>query len=212
MLVSVSGRSLTHISALFNSFPCTEKGRWYVAIKSFRAVSDPDGLRLDRSMCCVTLGNRTFAMLEDQAAPQVAEFASFPNMIQAPPLSSPTGSGRSKPLASATLLQPPHYRTTLVTTEPVGALEALLSQLGTRWASTRQQGAASKNQPASSGNQLVIEGSFFTVGSDWILRIGNVTLAGGALKGMLLEASPNFLFSFMWLHVCLGGIPSTPKT
>ena len=173
-----------------------EQGKWHVAIKSFRAVSDPDGLRLDRSMCCVTMGNRTFAMLDDQAAPQVADLASFQNAIPSPALSSPTGTGRPRGLTGSNILQPPHCRTTLITAEPVGALESLLSQLGTRWTSTRQQGTAPRNQPASSGNQLVVEGSIFTIGSDWVLRVGNVVLAGGAMKGMLLEARPFSNFEY----------------
>lgn len=131
------------------------------------------------------MGGRTFAILDDQAAPQLADFKALQEHWQAQPLSSPTGTGRTKPLT--TLPQPAHYRTTMVTTEPVGALESLLSQLGPRWASTRRQNTNIRNQPASSGNQLVIEGNVFSIGSDWIVRIGNVQLAGGAMKGMLLE-------------------------
>jgi len=34
-----------------------------------------------------------------------------------------------------------------------------------------------------------LEGFVFAIGNDWIVRVGHVVLAGGAVKGMLLEVS-----------------------
>lgn len=91
--------------------------------------------------------------------------------------------------------EPLHYRHTFLTLNPSGALEQLLSQLRARWLSTRQTAptstaaARAQNQPQTSGIHLVIDGNIFTIGTDWIVRVGNVILAGGAVKGMLLEVS-----------------------
>lgn len=47
----------------------------------------------------------------------------------------------------------------------------------------------SRKQSNTSGNLLTVDGNVFSIGSDWLVRIGNVILAGGAVKGMLLEVS-----------------------
>lgn len=39
------------------------------------------------------------------------------------------------------------------------------------------------------GQQLLVDGHIFAIGNDWLVRFGNVILAGGAIKGMLLEVS-----------------------
>jgi len=35
----------------------------------------------------------------------------------------------------------------------------------------------------------IIDGQIFSIGSDWLVRAGNVVLAGGAVRGVLLEVS-----------------------
>ncbi|KAI6119318.1 hypothetical protein EDD16DRAFT_1692643 [Pisolithus croceorrhizus] len=76
--------------------------------------------------------------------------------------------------SSCGTMVPPHYRNAYLTLRPPGALEQLLGQLNARWVPVRQQ--------------LLVEGNVFAIGSDWLVRVGNVKLAGGAVKGMLLEA------------------------
>lgn len=75
-----------------------------------------------------------------------------------------------------------------MTLSPPGALEQLLAQLKARWISVRQSNAPSSSQKSQSGGQqLVIDGHIYAIGSDWLVRAGNVMLSGGAVKGMLLE-------------------------
>lgn len=45
----------------------------------------------------------------------------------------------------------------------------------------------------TAGQQLSVEGAVYTIGTDFIVRAGNVVLAGGAVKGMLLEVRPSLL-------------------
>ena len=58
--------------------------------------------------------------------------------------------------------------------------------LRARWMSTKQStgNAAQYKQTAA---QLTVEGIVYAIGTDWIVRAGNVILATGAVKGMLLE-------------------------
>lgn len=144
------------------------------------------GFPTDRSMCALTMGNVTFVSLEDPAAPQVSDMSALAQASTNPPEpATSSSSAHGKPQT----FEPSHYRTTFVTVSPPGALETLIAQLGARWASTRQPSASSRNQAVNTGNQLIIEGSIFSIGTDWLVRVGNVQLAGGAVKGMLLEVS-----------------------
>ncbi|KAK0487001.1 hypothetical protein EDD18DRAFT_1192791 [Armillaria luteobubalina] len=142
------------------------EGKWQLSVKSFRStLSQSDGSQVpsERSMCALTMGENVFVLLDDPGAPSRTE--------------------------AEDLTQPPtHYRTTFLTLSPPGALEHLLAQLKARWVSVRQSTAniAPRNQAA--GPQLLIDGHVFSIGTDWIVRIGNVVLSGGAVKGMLLEA------------------------
>ena len=43
------------------------------------------------------------------------------------------------------------------------------------------------SQQQSSGPHLMVEGHVYAIGSDWLVRAGNVILSGGAVKGMLVE-------------------------
>ncbi|KAF7798372.1 hypothetical protein EIP86_009593 [Pleurotus ostreatoroseus] len=84
---------------------------------------------------------------------------------------------------------PTHYRTTFLTLSPPGALEELIQQLRAKWVSVRQSGAGVVQRSHASGQQLYIEGAVFSIGNDFLVRVGNVVLAGGAVKGMLLEVN-----------------------
>jgi len=117
------------------------------------------------------MDENVFVLLEDPVAPTRADV-----LAVAPP-------GQE----AENLQNQPHYRTTFLTVRPPGALEQLLAQLKARWMSVRQtSGTAPRGHAA--GQQLSIEGQMFSIGSDWLVRVGNVILAGGAVKGMLLEA------------------------
>jgi len=84
--------------------------------------------------------------------------------------------------------EPTHYRTTFLTLRPPGALEQLMVQIRARWVSVRQSTSVALQRGQTAGQQLLIEGNVFAIGTDWLVRAGNVILAGGAVKGMLLEA------------------------
>lgn len=82
-----------------------------------------------------------------------------------------------------------HRRTSFVVIRPPESLDLLLNQLQAKWVPVRQSSsAASKGSGISGGAQVSIEGLVFSVGTDWIIRAGNIILAGGTTRGMLLEA------------------------
>ena len=123
-----------------------------------------------------------FVLLEDPTAPTRADI-----------LQQAAASGETLQNQSTLLAGPPHYRTTFLTLSPPGALEQLISQLKARWVPVRQSSQAmSGSQPPrnqATGQQLTIEGHIFAIGNDWLVRVGNVMLAGGTVKGMFLEVS-----------------------
>lgn len=122
-------------------------------------------------MCALTMDDNVFVLLEDPVAPTRADV-----LAAAPP-------GQE-----ATYLQgPSHYRTTFLTLRPPGALEQLLAQIKARWVSVRQASSSVPQRGQAGGQQLLIEGHIYAIGTDWLLRVGNVTLTGGVVKGMLLE-------------------------
>jgi hypothetical protein len=122
-------------------------------------------------MCTLTMNENVFVLLEDPLAPARTGFEGE-STSQA---QIPTSPGA------------PHYRTTFVTLTPPGALEQLLAQLKARWVPVRQSASSAPQRGQSVGQQVVVEGNIFSIGTDWLVRVGNVILAGGALKGMLLE-------------------------
>lgn len=125
----------------------------------------------ERTMCALTMDENVFVLLEDPMAPTRTE------VLAAAPLGQ-----------EAVYLQgPSHYRTTFLTLRPPGALEQLLAQLKARWVSVRQSTSNAAQRGQSGGQQLSIDGHIFAIGNDWLVRVGNVILAGGAVKGMLLE-------------------------
>lgn len=177
---------------MYANSPGVEQSKWYLTIRSFRTVSGHSrGFQTDRSMCIITMNNVSFVSLEDPAAPQVSDIVALSQSSAIPPDSaaSSTISTHGKHSLHNQNIEPPHYRTTFVTVSPPGALETLLAQLGAHWMPTRQQSANPRSQALSAGNQIVIDGSIFSIGTDWLVRVGNVHITGGAVKGMLLEVS-----------------------
>ncbi|PBK69653.1 hypothetical protein ARMSODRAFT_138636 [Armillaria solidipes] len=137
-----------------------------LSVKSFRStLSQSDGSQVpsERSMCALTMGENVFVLLDDPGAPSRIEAENLTQL-------------------------PTHYRNTFLTLSPPGALEHLLAQLKARWVSVRQSTANTAPRTQAAGPQLLIDGHVFSIGTDWIVRIGNVVLSGGAVKGMLLEA------------------------
>ncbi|TDL29490.1 hypothetical protein BD410DRAFT_817582 [Rickenella mellea] len=180
-----------------------ERGRWSLSVRSLRSTfsgSIPNFQPTsERALCALTMNNSVFVLIDDPAVPFRWEFTQSIAQAEAQYSASatvPDGSDATNPQGQANpppfphIPEPPHYRSTFLTVSPPNALEQLLGQLRARWTSTRQTSSSTgrgQNQPTS-GHQLVIEGSIFTIGNDWLIKVGNVLLAGGALKGMLLEA------------------------
>ena len=125
----------------------------------------------ERNTYALTMDENVFILLEDPAAPSRAEVLS----------AAPPGE-------EAVYLQgPSHYRNTFLTLRPPGGLEQMLAQINARWISVRQTSSSNIQRNQTSGQQLVIDGHVYAIGNDWVVRFGNVILAGGAVKGMLLE-------------------------
>jgi hypothetical protein len=120
-------------------------------------------------MYSLTMNENVFVSLEDPCAPTRADLAYHASQSQ------------------TAIADPTHYRNTFLTLSPPGALEQLLSLLRARWISTKQA-AGNAAQYKQGAAQLTVEGHVYAIGTDWIVRAGNVILAGGAVKGMLLEA------------------------
>ncbi|KAH7929475.1 hypothetical protein BV22DRAFT_1080989 [Leucogyrophana mollusca] len=159
------------------------RGRWHLSVRSYRStLGTIPGLQVhsERSMCALTMHENVFVLLEDPASPTRADvLTSMQNASD----QNPEGP------APQAIIAPPHYRTTFLTLRPPGALEQLLAQLRARWISVRQSGATSSQRGGQgTGQQLVVDGFIFAIGDDWLVRVGNVMLAGGVVKGMLLEA------------------------
>ncbi|KAH9951575.1 hypothetical protein B0H21DRAFT_716622 [Amylocystis lapponica] len=146
------------------------RGKWQMSVKSYRStLGSAPGFHVpaERSMWTVAMNENVFVLVEDPAAPAALQ--------PAEPMEYPTA--------------PTHYRNTFLTISPPGALEQLLSQLRARWLSVRQStGSVAAQKGQGAGQQLLIDGHIYSIGSDWIVRCGNVILAGGAVKGVLLEA------------------------
>lgn len=151
-------------------------GKWYLSIKSYRStLGQTPGAHIasERNMYALTMDENVFILLEDPAAPTRADVlaAAAPGQEVAWLLNHPS-----------------HYRNTFLTLKPPGALEQLLEQIKARWVSVRSTSTnIGQRSFVGGGQQLTIEGHIFAIGTDWLVRIGNVVLAGGQVKGMLLE-------------------------
>lgn len=132
-------------------------------------------------MCALGMNENVFVLLEDPSAPTRADV-----LAMAPPELTPSQ-----------ILGPTHYRTTFLTLNPPGAMEQLLAQLRARWVSVRQTTSSAPQRGQTTGQQLNIDGNIFAIGNDWLVRVGNVILAGGAVKGMLLEVKNLCLCSLL---------------
>lgn len=146
-------------------------GKWQLSVRSYRSTfSQIPGFQIpsERSMFTLTMHEHVYVLLEDPLAPQRSEIIEMPQ--------GPTAS------------LPSHFRTTFLSLSPPNALEQLLSQLKARWVPVRQSNVPSRGQNPVAGQQLSVEGAVFAIGTDWLVRVGNVILTGGAIKGMLLEA------------------------
>jgi hypothetical protein len=146
-------------------------------------------------MYALTLDENVFILLEDPAAPNRADV-----LAAAPP-------GQE----TVYLHSPSHYRNTFLTLKPPGALEQLLAQIKARWVSVRQNTSGPTQRNPTGGQQLLIDGHTYAIGTDWLVRIGNVVLAGGAVKGMLLEVN-SLPPSVIVLTTDIGRIPSSPNS
>lgn len=124
-------------------------------------------------MFALTMEDNVFIHLEDPAAPTRADVLAV----------APLGQ------EAMYLQSPSHYRNTFLALRPPGGLEQLLAQIKARWISVRQAAGQRNN---ITGQQLIIEGRTYSIGTDWLVRVGNVQLAGGAIKGMLLEVRTFF--------------------
>jgi hypothetical protein len=149
-------------------------GPWSVSVKSYRSqLGQFPGYQniLERTMYTITMDGNAFSLLEDPTAPTRAEV-----LDAAPP-------GQEV----AYLQNPPNYRHTFITARPPGALEQLMAQIKAPWMAVRQTASSANPRSQATGQQISIEGYTYTIGRDWILRIGNVILSGGAVRGMLFE-------------------------
>ncbi|EJD53746.1 hypothetical protein AURDEDRAFT_80348 [Auricularia subglabra TFB-10046 SS5] len=131
------------------------KGRWHLAIRSYRSNSLALNPSFERSMWSIHMADVAFVLIEDPTVASRAEQLSGDN---------PSNAER-----------PPHFRNTLVTVTPPNSLEQLLNQTKAPWSRTTQP-------------LIVIDGAIFTLGTDWVIRAGNVVMPGGLVKGLLLEA------------------------
>jgi len=142
------------------------------------------------------MNDNVYVWIEDATAPARAEWlATEAEAAQ----NSAQSNGET---TSLPIIQPPHYRTTYITATPPQSFDLLLTQLRAQWQSTRQSGGPGKaNIPTIGGPQLVIEGNIFAIGTDWIVRAGNVIqVLGGNVKGMVLEVGvhyyPHYTFTY----------------
>jgi len=168
------------------------RGKWMLTVKSYRSIPVQNGseghVLTDRTMCAVTMNENAFVLIEDPIAPSRAETLAV--AAENPHLAN-------RQTSDDVNLHPPHYRLTYITVNPPQSLELLLTQLRAKWQSARQLAGQHRGQSnlGTAGVQLSVEGSVFAIGTDWLVRVGNVVLAGGTVRGMLLEAE------YLPLHV-----------
>jgi hypothetical protein len=138
------------------------------------------------------MSDNVFVLLEDPSAPSRADLAYHASQLE------------------TAIVEPTHYRNTFLTLSPPGALEQLLSLLRARWISTKQS-AGNATQYKQTAAHLTIEGNVYSIGTDWIVRAGNVILATGAVKGMLLEVVKRDVHVCICSHGPTGGVYSSAE-
>ncbi|KAF7301681.1 Protein-serine/threonine kinase [Mycena indigotica] len=142
------------------------KGQWNLSISLYRStLSQVLPGHPDRTIFTLTMDQNVFVLVDDPAAPNRADVVE---------------SGQE----ALFLQRHQHYRYTFLTLRPPSGLEQLLAQLNARWKPVREVNTQ-RGQPSQ---QLSIEGHIYGIGTDWIVRVGNVVLPGGAIRGMVLEA------------------------
>jgi hypothetical protein len=140
---------------------------WKLSVRSYRSTLGQ--LAPERTMCALTMNDNVFVFVDDPFAPTRADLAAE---------RAAGGPAAEKP-------DPPHYKYTFLTLTPPGALEQLLTQLRARWATSKQNVTGGGRQ--QNAQQLTIDGAIYTIGTDVIVRAGNIVLNGNTVKGMLLE-------------------------
>ncbi|KIJ56688.1 hypothetical protein M422DRAFT_57355 [Sphaerobolus stellatus SS14] len=167
------------------------RGKWHLSVKSYRSLGPPGeeipGLvhnATERIMCAVTMNDNVFVYVEDPTIPSRSEY------VTAEAEAVEAAAQSNGDIVPQPLIHPTHYRTTYITVNPPQALDLLLAQLRARWQSVRQATGQGRGQNAVGIGppQVTIEGNVFAIGTDWLVRVGNVVLAGSAIRGMVIEA------------------------
>jgi hypothetical protein len=139
-----------------------------------------------RTIYSVSTSTATYALLEDQAVDL-------------------TGSDRSNP------------RVTFVSITPPESLQSMLAQIAGNWSASRPNAAVPGRSVVPAGvGQVHLDGHVYSVGTDWLVRIGNVTQPGGVHKGIVIEVNRGFSFlqdlDTTDIGFSSGGIPSCTRS
>jgi len=171
--------------------------RWHVQVRTYRPSVDPkqqfQGLHQQippRSMVTVTMNDALFVLIEDPSVPiHDPQTPGSPDVPLAAGDQEQTLPEFINPVPTEDPQQITHRRTSYVVIRPPESLDLLLNQLQAKWVPSRQSSSnlTSKSQGIIGGPHVTIEGLVFSVGTDWIIRAGNIMLAGGTTRGMLLE-------------------------
>jgi len=149
-----------------------------------------------RSMTAVTMNDAQFVLIEDPSVPlSDPQTPGSPDVPLAAGEQDQGSQSQQQPQfeqmqMDETQEQRTHRRTSFAIFRPPESLDLLLNQLQAKWVPVRQSSgtAGTKGKGITGGPQVTIEGLVFSVDTDWIIRAGNILLAGGATRGMLLEA------------------------
>ncbi|CAE6454295.1 unnamed protein product [Rhizoctonia solani] len=162
------------------------RGRWKCSARSFRSSVHPE-----RFLYTLVYGENAHILLEDRKSlerPAALEKIRFEQeaaeqaaaTVSAPPMEDDdviildaAGQEPGAVLPKAKNIPLPlHFRTTFISLKPPSTFEQFLGQVKAKWGS----------RPGNAG----IEGVTFTIGTDWIIRVGFIQ-AGSGHKGVMLE-------------------------
>ncbi|KIM25859.1 hypothetical protein M408DRAFT_314411 [Serendipita vermifera MAFF 305830] len=136
--------------------------------------------------------DHNLVIIEDATAPKRADFIANRAEIRAANMAK-RNAGPGLPDAQLGLIEEPpeplHYRNTLISFK-TSSMEAFINQLGGAWTSQPVKTISGPNLGRPSGgltHRLKIEGHVFSVGSDWIVRVGSVYATGDQFKGVIME-------------------------
>lgn len=162
------------------------RGRWKHTARSYRSTAHPD-----RFLFTLVYGENTHILLEDRKSLErpaalekiraEQEAANREAAAAAPAMEDDdviildaTGQEPGAVLPKIKNIPLPlHFRTTFVSLRPPATFEQFLGQVKAKW------------QPRPS--TAVVDGVTWTVGSDWVVRMGYI-VQGNAHKGIVLEA------------------------